>query len=189
MRKITRPDCPNFTALSGGDYKHPDNKDALQSASHGKCMYCESSVLHISYGDVEHIKPKSRYPQLEFDWLNLGFVCSKCNGTKRDKYSEEQPFINPYDEDPDLYLVATGATLWGKTDRGKHTIVEIGLNRVDLLERRKEKLKVIQSLINAWKGLSSAPEKECIRNLIEELAHESKEHSLCIKSIVDAELQ
>jgi 5-methylcytosine-specific restriction endonuclease McrA len=85
MIKLNRPQCPNQEALRT-NYKHPDNKAALISASYDKCMYCESKVSHTYYGDIEHIRPKSRFPDLEFSWDNLGYVCARCNGYKSDKY-------------------------------------------------------------------------------------------------------
>ena len=81
MIKLDRPSCPNPRALTKGDYKHPDNKIALKNSTFGKCMYCESKITHIDYGDIEHIKPKSKYPTLKFTWSNLGFACTVCNRT------------------------------------------------------------------------------------------------------------
>ena len=86
MIQLAKPVCPNMAALVGGNYKHPDNKRVLEEVSFGKCIYCEAKVTDVYYGDVEHIKPKLKFPELEFDWDNLGFVCAKCNGEKHDKY-------------------------------------------------------------------------------------------------------
>jgi len=124
MVKINRPTCPNPTSLSNGNYKHPTNKYALISASHGKCMYCESKVTHVYYGDVEHIQPKAIFPHLEFVWENLGFVCAKCNGIKQDKYDTKIPFINPYTEEPSAHLLALGTLIRQKrgSEKGEITI-------------------------------------------------------------------
>src|SRR3989338_502809 len=113
MIKISRPQCPNPIALAT-NYKYPENKAALSAASFDKCVYCESKVSHVYYGDVEHIKPKSVYPDLEFVWENLGYVCARCNGIKGDKYDEENPIINPYDEYPERHLIALGAVMTHK---------------------------------------------------------------------------
>jgi len=40
-------------------YRHAQIKAALVQETHGKCAYCESKLLHIHHGDVEHIMPKS----------------------------------------------------------------------------------------------------------------------------------
>jgi uncharacterized protein (TIGR02646 family) len=79
----------NFTA-----YKQSDVKDALIQLFNGKCAYCESKILHLYPGDVEHFRPKSliKYPKedkvteikpgyywLASDWNNLLLACKNCN--------------------------------------------------------------------------------------------------------------
>jgi uncharacterized protein (TIGR02646 family) len=46
------------------------------------CCYCESSIG----AEVEHVRPKSLYPELTFDWLNLLLVCGSCNTVKNDGF-------------------------------------------------------------------------------------------------------
>lgn len=79
----------NFTA-----YKLPEVKEALIKLFNGKCAYCESFILHVYSGDVEHFRPKSqiKYPKedniktikpgyywLAADWDNLFLACKNCN--------------------------------------------------------------------------------------------------------------
>lgn len=189
MISINRPICPNESALSNGNYKHPTNKAALINASHGKCMYCESKISHVYYGDVEHIKPKSTYPALEYDWSNLGFVCAKCNGIKKEKFSISIPFINPYEEDPSNNIVALGAFIKQKrgSERGEVTIsgaLGIGLNRIQLLERRMDRLDSVQKAIDRC----FRTKNDTLRKLaLEELKNEcgvDKEYSLSIKALL-----
>jgi len=48
-----------------------------------RCCYCEDSV-----GDeVEHIYPKSLYPEFCFNWDNYLYACGNCNGPKNDKFA------------------------------------------------------------------------------------------------------
>jgi len=67
-------------------------KDALRTAQHGKCAFCESKVPAVAYGDVEHFRPKGGYQQspthdlkkpgyywLAYEWTNLFFSCQICN--------------------------------------------------------------------------------------------------------------
>lgn len=67
-------------------------KTALLKMQHGKCCFCESKISHISYGDVEHYRPKGGYKQAEQDelhalgyywlaytWENLLLSCTLCN--------------------------------------------------------------------------------------------------------------
>ena len=186
MIKLTRPSCPNPTALLNGDYKHKENKIALQHANYDKCMYCESKVTHTYYGDVEHIKPKSKFSELEFVWENLGYVCAKCNGTKLDKYNNECPYIDPYLENPDDHVVAIGTLLKQKrgSEKGELTIIDIDLNRKELIERRKEKIDDLEKAINAcFRTQNSSLRENALGSLVEE-SNDDKEYSLFVKSLL-----
>lgn len=185
MRKINRPNCPNPSALLT-DYKHPENKKALSDASSGKCMYCESKVNHVYFGDIEHIKPKNKYPQLEFEWTNLGFVCARCNNAKSDKYDENTPHINPYGEEPNNHVIAMGALLKHKqgSERGELTIIEIDLNRPELLEKRQVKLQYIGKAIDAcMRASNDTLKRNGLAEILEE-CKEDKEFSLFVESLL-----
>jgi uncharacterized protein (TIGR02646 family) len=73
-------------------YAHEDVKQALRKAQHDKCAFCESQFAHISYGDVEHFRPKAGWRQeegeplsrpgyywLTYEWSNLFLSCTLCN--------------------------------------------------------------------------------------------------------------
>jgi uncharacterized protein (TIGR02646 family) len=73
-------------------YGHKSVKEALIKAQHDKCFLCESKITHISYGDVEHFRPKAGYRQsvgdtlhkpgyywLAYEWINLFLACQICN--------------------------------------------------------------------------------------------------------------
>lgn len=153
MIKIDRPECPHPQALANQDYKHPLNKEALKTASSGKCMYCESKVAHIDYADIEHIKPKAegRFPELQFEWTNLGYSCTVCNNKKRDKFYPEAPFLDPYVDEPSDHLFAFGAFLFQKngSERGEITIKEIELNRPALVEQRTARIEAVSRALDA----------------------------------------
>jgi uncharacterized protein (TIGR02646 family) len=115
--------------FDSGIYGHHEVKDALIQIQHGKCCFCESKILHISYGDVEHYRPKAGWVQdneklnkpgyywLAYEWDNLLLSCQICNqrnkknyfplisGSKRalshhDNTSLEQPFfIHPVNDE------------------------------------------------------------------------------------------
>lgn len=188
MIKINRPNCPNPTALNSGNYKHADNKKVLKNASYDKCMYCESKISHVYYGDVEHIQPKSIYPGLEFEWSNLGYVCAKCNGIKNNKYDESAPYVNPYEDDPAEHIVALGSILKHKrgSERGEITISDlgVGLNRTQLIEKRKEKISYVEKAINScFRTDNLALRRIALEELKNECSDE-KEYSLCIKALL-----
>jgi uncharacterized protein (TIGR02646 family) len=72
-------------------YGHAEVKSALIEVQDGKCCFCESKLAHISYGDVEHYRPKGGWIQedeplnspgyywLAYDWDNLFLSCQICN--------------------------------------------------------------------------------------------------------------
>ncbi|UUA72565.1 HNH endonuclease [Cellvibrio sp. QJXJ] len=190
MIKIMRPDCPYPQALENKDYKHPNNKSALIKASHGKCMYCESKVSHIYFGDIEHIKPKTKdkFPELEFVWENHGFCCAICNNNKSDKYLTDCPFIDPYFENPELHFFFAGSFIFKKNgcERAEYTINEIDLNRPELLEKRMESISAIESLISASHRIKNEVVREKAAAEIDRYASNDREFSMCIKSFIFA---
>ena len=86
-------------------YASPPVKNALIKAQHGKCFLCESKITHISYGDVEHFRPKGGHRQtgeeeiktpgyywLAYDWANLFLACQLCNQRfKKNLFPLENP--------------------------------------------------------------------------------------------------
>ncbi|MCL4677917.1 MAG: HNH endonuclease [Alphaproteobacteria bacterium] len=187
MIRIERPACPNPTALTT-NYKHPQNKEALKKASYNKCMYCESHVSQIAFGDVEHIKPKDKFPALEFSWENHGYACSKCNNEKRNKFFDQTPFIDPYSENPREHIYAFGAMLRPKqgSERGEITINEIGLNRADLLEKRDKRINELETAIKACYRTQNEHLRECAMSALITEITEDKEYSMVVQALYEA---
>jgi hypothetical protein len=99
----------------------------------GECAYCESKVLPVAPGDVEHFRPKSKvegisdhpgYYWLAYDINNLLPCCEGCNRARakmnsfpladetRRGFSEvqgtssEKPLLlNPFTDNPDAHIV------------------------------------------------------------------------------------
>ncbi len=188
MIKLDRQNCPNQSALKGGNYKHPDNKNALKKSSYDKCMYCESKISHIDFAHVEHIKPKDKFTDLEFNWDNLGYACNKCNNKKSNKYFDDTPFVNPYEEPPEDNLYAFGAILRPKkgSERGEITIQEIGLNRPDLLEKRAERLNELESAIKACYRTKNLQLRNAALTTLEAEAEKDREYSIFAKAMIES---
>jgi 5-methylcytosine-specific restriction endonuclease McrA len=56
------------------------------SASDGCCSLCgRSKREHGVVLQVDHIKPRSKYPELAFDFNNLQVLCAACNWGKSDR--------------------------------------------------------------------------------------------------------
>jgi uncharacterized protein (TIGR02646 family) len=86
------PEAHKRWSFDSSIYGATSVKKALQKAQHDKCAFCESKISHISYGDVEHFRPKAAYRQgpddplirpgyywLAYEWSNLLFCCQLCN--------------------------------------------------------------------------------------------------------------
>ena len=168
-------------------YKQPDVKAQLERETYGKCMYCESKIGHIAYEHIEHIKPKAvgRYPALTFDWNNLGLACPKCNGNKGDSYDEQVPYVNPYVDDPTDFLTAFGALIYHRLGNARGELTEKGLdlNRLQLIEQRKERLDAIRLLFDRHMAEQKPAMKELLRSEIEAELEKDKPYSYCAKSL------
>ena len=97
-------------------------KPRLRESSHGKCMYCESEVSHVYFGDVEHVLPVHHFPASRLTYSNLGYCCAICNNNKLDHYDPNVTLIDPYSDDPIAHLDASGPSLRPLTARGEATI-------------------------------------------------------------------
>ncbi|HZX15403.1 MAG TPA: HNH endonuclease [Pseudomonas sp.] len=127
-------------------YNHPSIKEALVKETNGKCAYCESKILHITYGDIEHITPKKIRPELWFDWDNLTLACDICNTKK----SSKEHILDPYENDPADRLLFIGPTIWPAPgdEISKYTIEELALNREALTEKRQEKIEYLMLMLD-----------------------------------------
>lgn len=104
-----------------------------------RCAYCEDSLAD----EVEHILPKTLFPEHAFNWQNYLYACGPCNGPKSNRYgvlagveiaefvrrrgqpivpppTGEPAFIDPRTEDPlhFLELDMGGVTPGGDTIDG-----------------------------------------------------------------------
>jgi uncharacterized protein (TIGR02646 family) len=131
---------------------------------HGKCAYCESKVLHVSSGDVEHYRPKKRviedpshpgYYWLAYDISNLLPCCEKCNRVRgkrnhfpvrkrcaycpEDLDNEEPLLLNPYVHTPERHLgfIAGRDNVYYGTVKG---ITDVGSKSVEVYNLNRAEL-------------------------------------------------
>jgi uncharacterized protein (TIGR02646 family) len=129
-------------------YRHSQIKQALVQETHGKCAYCESKLLHIHHGDVEHITPKSLKPELTVEWENLTLACEICNQNKSNLDPAAEHIIDPYHADPQDHLIFIGALVCSRgTAAGTNTRAILDLNRGELSERRRERLEAVMMIV------------------------------------------
>ena len=65
----------------------------LSIISHFHCSYCGIFPLKQSVGgrSIDHFKPKSKFPELAFEWENLFIACSDCQQIKGNNYPSLPP--------------------------------------------------------------------------------------------------
>jgi 5-methylcytosine-specific restriction endonuclease McrA len=165
-------------------YRHPDIKAAAIAETFDKCAYCESKVTHTYYGDIEHILPKARRPDLFVSWPNLTLACKVCNTKKGDYYSEALPLLNPYDDDPSEHLRFHGPIVLHVpgSERGEVTVFRLNLARTSLIERRAERIASLKRLIDRWAAAAPGPVKELLLEAIQMELSAEKEYSAALQA-------
>ncbi len=185
LEKIGKGEKPTSTEATR--YRHPEVKEAIVAETHGKCAYCESKLRHIHHGDVEHIYPKSLDETKRFLWSNLTLACEVCNQNKSNKDPNIRHIIDPYEVDPERHIVFIGAIAFPKgTAEGQSTITLIDLNRVELVERRQEKLCQIMASYNTvfQNNLPEVTKIMILDNIIKHDGANSAPYTAMVRSLV-----
>jgi len=73
--KLANGDEPKLKFRS----KWAATKPQLMAETHDKCAYCESHATVVTFGDVEHYRPKSIYWWLAYVYDNYLASCQVCN--------------------------------------------------------------------------------------------------------------
>lgn len=169
-------------------YRHADIKTTLRTESCDKCIYCESKISHVFPGETEHILPSSRRRDLVVAWDNLAYVCKECNREKGAYYDVNEPLINPYIEDPDDFLLFLGPMVYckGVNGKGHLTILQLKLWRTALIERRKERIEQVLTLIQLCETKPEGPTKRLIWQQIQQEAAPDKEYSAFVREFIRA---
>lgn len=176
-------DVPDALASS---YKAKDIKEFLRRETSDKCAYCESKVPHIDHGDVEHILPKSIFPDLRFSYENLTYACGICNTKKGSFYDAGVPLLNPYKDLPEDHLMPVGPMVLRvpTSDRGLLTEKKLDLNRSDLVERRQERLQAAASLVDQIVRTKNQTIRAVLREEIAKECLADKEYSLVVRGYI-----
>jgi HNH endonuclease len=124
-------------------YKAFLQRDFLQ-----RCAYCERTEDYLGGEDafeVEHFKPKSKFPDLLVAYENLYYVCRRCNLHKAETWPSDDllargtRFADPCEED--LYTDHVHENEDGKLDAltscGTYSSSHIRLNRNELQRWRR----------------------------------------------------
>jgi len=118
----------------------------LKIQTYFHCAFCDRALEPIGDSDeeIEHFKPKSKYPKSAYEWKNLYPICSKCNKIKLHRFTDL--LLRPDDENYAFEKWFWYNPLSGEIEpkyenldfnRADKTIELYGLNRVALKNRRR----------------------------------------------------
>lgn len=150
-------------------YNNKSIKDALKKETHNKCAYCEGVVSDVSYGDIEHIYPKSLDVEQTFNWNNLTYSCEICNTNKSNKDPNLTKILDPYKVDPKDYICFIGPIISGNgTTEGTLTVKYLKLDRAELSESRMEIFKNLIVMLENIKRARTPEERQALIEDFEE---------------------
>ena len=155
-------------------YNTKSVKETLKEMSNELCCYCEARTGVVEFGNIEHLKPKKKFPKYTYDWENLHLICTACNTMKGEKYDSQYPILAPVNDIPiakDLTYRFNELGVWRdwKTMRGKTTADDPDLNRDDLRDvRTKVFLKALE-LVNKMNNNADDPNIAKIRQELDVL--------------------
>jgi uncharacterized protein (TIGR02646 family) len=156
----------------------------LGAAFYGICGYCEE----VCRGEVDHFKPKSKFPESVYQWSNWIFACHDCNRCKAEKWASVG-YVNPCAPGkryaPETYFdfdLITGEIIpilgLGSRQRRKalRMISDLGLNNYHHLKRRAHQLRTVSLIVDSLDYV--LPQREAkLRRFLRSLCSRDEESS------------
>jgi len=84
---------------------YPEIRQQLREMTQGHCAFCDGPVGIESRETVEHFRPKSRFPELAYQWENLFPCCDVCQANKRERFEDGLLKPDAHDYDFNRYFV------------------------------------------------------------------------------------
>jgi uncharacterized protein (TIGR02646 family) len=150
-----RKQDPALTASKFWQRVRPELRaDAAELAErfHHKCAFCEARMEHLQHPHIEHYRPKGRpeFEALMFDWSNWLLSCGRCNESKWKHFPDcgGMPcLLDPVDDQPGEHLLFHRQEVEGLSERGRETVLLLGLNRSPLTRERASWLVKVEALL------------------------------------------
>lgn len=145
--------CKDYSGWGDDDMQEirTDLREYYRIAQNGKCAYCKNdiSLRSASNAQVEHIVPKSKYPEFIIVPKNLCVICSDCNEIKRNQEilnevptvttritikryptaSSAFKIIHPHYDNFEDHIFEINGFYLDKSKKGGYTILYCNLNR------------------------------------------------------------
>lgn len=197
MRKLTKGPRPSVLSTSGDrlrdeyleatregqsstpkPWQHPEIRRGLEDETNSRCVYCDSEIRSVAFPNIEHYRPRARFPELVVEWDNLTLACPRCNNAKRAKWNDELPFVNPFFEEPEDHIVFVGPIAKGKSPRGEYTVLEIDLNAFEVVQARDQQIEAALNIFRLWSAHAQSAAAQAlyetqIRSFIETTPYQS----------------
>lgn len=147
---------PNRTGTKPKDSEWQKFQPELSQRFQAICGYCEE----ICHGQVDHFRPKSKFPNLTYEWSNWVLACPFCNTSgKREKWPNlgyVDPCAPAAEERPEYYFIfdtITGELLplpglaAARRARAKQMSEDLKLNHFTHLKRRVQWLDTVREAV------------------------------------------
>lgn len=148
---------------------------ALEQDQERLCVYCEVEIS-VENRHLEHLKPKSRYPSLTFDYRNLALSCNSRDHCGHKKGKKEIPLLPEPDCNRDFQVSLRDGKLLPKEnlntsqkDDVVKTIHILGLNSPDLTRRRWGYIQTIIGLSEADGDAEEYMQDQPFRHILKEV--------------------
>lgn len=192
-----------FIQTQDSVWNHREIRGNLLSSSYEKCAYCECLLNEESkYMEVEHFRDKKHNPLLVVVWSNLLPACKRCNGKKGTHDVDDEPIVNPYEDQPRQHLYTKNYRLKAKTQIGTNTIDALSLNdkerlviaRFDIGEKVQELISSAKDRLDSYLISPSKIRSNKLVSIVENLLKESQkksEYAACTATVLlgDSEFQ
>jgi HNH endonuclease len=158
------PDQPHQRKHGPASYTNWSSfKPWLRDEFEFRCVFCRLRETWSPHGAdsfaVEHLKPRSRSPELEFAYENLLYACLRCNSHKLDQW----PIM-------DQCRVAYGGHVRVRDDGTIEALTKPGRRMIRLLHLDDEEVNLFRGrLIRLIRHLWTNREKEVAASLYREL--------------------
>lgn len=115
-------------------------REHLMAEQKGLCCYCCRS-LKLDRTRIEHLKPRSSYPEKSMDYYNMTLSCTSrrtCDIQKQNWY-DETLFVSPVAADCETrFSFYEDGRIYGNDEAAAETILRLNLNDNALVQARKQ---------------------------------------------------
>lgn len=172
-------------------YRQEDVKEALEQMYNKLCCYCESKIGPTGYERIEHLRPKSlaQFHDLHFQWNNLHLSCEVCNTKKSNNWDEQNPILDPVEDEPCEHLQYAAYIMEAKTLRGRTTINHTKLNRDDLIDARKQVFSRVMTMIERIHNEGDLLKKESLYQELQVMLNEKESYCSFIQHLIERYLK